>query len=78
MAVNNGSRSTFGRSTRLTASRSATVCTLQLKGIPDDVTEEEIKDVLGRQHNEKWVQVVRVRILKDTALVTVRASELGE
>lgn len=77
MAVNNGSRSTFGRS-RLTAARSATRCTLQLKGFPDDVTEEEIKEVLQRQHEEKWVQVERVRILNDTALVTVRASELGE
>ena len=77
MAVNNGSRSTFGRSTRLTAARSATLYTLQLKGIPDDVTEEEIKETLGRQ-SEKWVQVERVRILRETALVTVRASELGE
>ena len=77
MAVNNGSRSTFGRS-GLTAARSATRCTLQLKGIPDDVTEEEIKEALERQHSEKWVKIERVRILKDTTLVTVIATELGE
>ena len=77
MAVNTGSKSTFGRS-RLTAARSATRCTLQLKGIPDVVTEEEIKEALERQDNEKWVQVERVKILNDTALVTVRASEVGE
>ena len=60
------------------ATRSAMICTLQLKGIPDDVREEEIKEALGSLYGEKWVQVERVRIVRDFALVTVRTSHLGK
>ena len=60
------------------AARSTMIWTLQLKGTPDDVTEEEIKEALGSLYCEKWVQVERVRILRDFALVTVRASHLGK